>query len=188
MVLLATVVYLAAEEAAHQAGEVSSGGLSAIGLDPKALLFQLINFAILFWVLKRVAYRPIINVLEARRSRIEESLRTAHEIEQREKHLAERQTQMIHQAREEAGDIVARARMQSAELLEQADVKARKQADKVMAEARGRIDQEVEVARTALKREMSGLVAAATEAVLDEKVDEVKDKSIIERSLAKVNR
>lgn len=166
----------------------SSGGIAAIGLDPKALLFQLINFAILFWVLKKVAYKPILGILESRRRRIEESLKTAHEIEQREKRLAERQAQLLREAKEEAGDIVAKARMHTAEMLDEAEAKARKQAEKILADGRGRIAEEVAVARSGLKHEMFSLVAAATAAVLDEKVDAAKDKALIERSLARASK
>ncbi len=170
------------------AEEASKGGISAIGLDPKALLFQIINFIILFWILKKVAYKPILNVLEARRKRIEESLKTAHEIELREQRLAERQAQLLKEAREDAGDIVAKARMQTTEMLGEAEAKARRQADKILADAKNRIAQEVEAARTGLKHEMSGLVAAATEAVLEEKVDANKDKGLIERSLQRTSK
>lgn len=186
MLLLGTL--LAAEEVMHQVGEASPGGISAIGLDLKALVFQIINFVILFWILKKVAYKPILNVLEARRRRIEESLKTAHEIELREQRLAEKQAQLLHEAREDAGDIVAKARMKTAELVDEAELKARRQADKILSDARGRIAQEVEVARVKLKQEMSGLVVAATEAVLEEKVDTSKDKGLIERSLQRASK
>jgi F-type H+-transporting ATPase subunit b len=179
---------LAVEEAAHKAEEASAGGISAIGLDPKALLFQIINFIILFWILKKVAYKPVLSVLEERRKRIEESLKTAHEIELREQRLAEKQSQMLHEAREDAGDIVAKARMQTAELLDEAESKARRQSEKILSDARGRIAQEVEVARAGLKHELSGLVVAATEAVLEEKIDPNKDKGLIERSLQRASK
>ena len=48
----------------------SSGGLGALGINLSALLFELINFAILFWILKRFAYQPILNALEQRLSLI----------------------------------------------------------------------------------------------------------------------
>ncbi len=182
MLFVGTILAVAAD---HAAEEVAQGGIAAIGLDPKALLFQLVNFALLFWVLKRVAYKPILKVLESRRQRIEESLKTAHEIELREKRLVESQAKLLHEAREAAGDIVAKARMQTAELLAESEVKAKAQASKIISDARGRIEHEVQLAKKDLKHEMSGLVAAATEAVLDEKVDARHDKALIERALAK---
>ncbi len=177
MVILRTILIAA------EASTTSSGGIGAIGLDGKALLFQLINFAILFWVLKKVAYKPIIKVLEARRERIEESLKMAHDIEQNQQKMAEAQALALKQARAEAAEIVAKTRAEAAEMLKEAEVKATAQNERLLAEAKSRIEQELTQAKKGLKREVVGLVVAATEVVLAEKVDAKKDEALIERAL-----
>ena len=161
----------------------SSGGISAIGLNFWELIFQLINFAILFWVLKKVAYKPILGVLEERRKRIENSLKMAAEIEQSQKTIAEQQAAALKAARAEAAEIVARTRTEASEMLKLAEAKATRQTEKLITEAQNRIEQDVASARTGLKREVAGLVVAATEVVLAEKVDTKKDKELIERAL-----
>lgn len=161
----------------------SSGGISAIGLNLGSLVFQLINFAILFWVLKKVAYKPILKVLEDRRKRIEDSLKLAAEIEQNQRTMAEQQAATLKAARAEAAEIVAKTRTEAAEMLKAADAKAMQQTEKLIAEAHNRIEQDLASAKTGLKREVAGLVVAATEAVLSEKVDAKKDEALIERAL-----
>ncbi len=41
-------------------------GIAALGIDGWAILFQLVNFAILFWVLQRFAFRPLLKILQER--------------------------------------------------------------------------------------------------------------------------
>ena len=73
-------------------GAEAAGGIGALGLDARGLVFQVINFAILLGVLYRFAYRPLLRVLEERRQTIEESLKSAADIKrvrqelEREKH------------------------------------------------------------------------------------------------------
>ncbi len=44
------------------------------GIDWKLMLAQLINFAVVFFLLRAFAYKPILKLLDARRKRIEEGL------------------------------------------------------------------------------------------------------------------
>lgn len=163
----------------------SSGGIGSIGLNAGSLLFQLINFAILFWILKKVAYKPILKVLEDRRKRIEESLKMAQQIEDNQKRLAEEQAEALKKARVEAAEIVAKTRTEAAEILKEAEIKALKQAEKLVEQAESKLEQDVENARKGLKREVAGLVVAATEAVLEEKVDSAKDETLINRAVSR---
>ena len=51
--------------------------LAKIGVDWKLLLAQVVNFLVLLWVLRRFAYRPMLEFLEKRTKRIESGLRDA---------------------------------------------------------------------------------------------------------------
>src|SRR5688572_8856669 len=79
------------EASGHDTGHAAPGGLGAIGIDGKALVFQLINFAILLFVLKKVAYKPILKALGDRQKKIDESIKAAAEIERSRQEIAEEQ-------------------------------------------------------------------------------------------------
>jgi len=55
----------------------SSGGIGALGLNWTGLIFQLINFGILYWVLNRYAFPPILRLLAKRRAQIAAGLADA---------------------------------------------------------------------------------------------------------------
>ncbi|HSH31969.1 MAG TPA: F0F1 ATP synthase subunit B [Candidatus Saccharimonadales bacterium] len=177
-------ITLAATETAEQAAEAAtSGGLGAIGLDWRSLVFQLINFALLFWLLKKVAYKPILRVLDDRRQRIDESLAQARQIEQTSRQTAAAQAALLQQARQEADAILSRSREEAAALLKRSEAQAGAKAQQVLEQAQERIEQELGQARISLKHELAGLVIAATGAVIHEKLDEDKDADLIKRAL-----
>ena len=172
-------------EKAHEAA-ASSGGIGAIGIDVKALLFQLIKFAILFWVLKLVAYKPILGVLEARRKRIDESLQTAAAMERAEEALQHKQEELIAKARSEAETILASSRSEASEIVRKAEESARIKSEQLLSDARAKIIQDTETARKALKQEVKELVVLATAQIIEEKLDAKKDEALISKALKSV--
>ena len=57
--------------------------LSQFGINWTLLIAQMVNFAVLVWVLAKFVYKPVIRVLDERRERIENSLTQAKSIEQK---------------------------------------------------------------------------------------------------------
>ncbi len=51
--------------------------LHKLGVDWRLLIAQIVNFAILFFVLRKVLYRPVLKILEERRVRIAKGLADA---------------------------------------------------------------------------------------------------------------
>lgn len=180
---LFTVVAYAATET-HEA--VESAGIGALGLDARALLFQIINFALLLWLLRRFAYKPIVSVLEARRQRIEESLRTAQTIEATRAALESEKHAVLTQAQQQAQAVVERGKQHAKELVAQAEAKASEKAEQLVAQAEAKIEQEVLAAQRGLKHEVVQLVALATEKIIEEKLDANKDTALIERALKEI--
>ncbi len=62
-------------------------------------------------------------------------------------------------------------------------MKASEQAERLVAEAREQLTRDITGARKELKAETAKLVAAATGAVLNEKLDSNNDSKLIDRSL-----
>ncbi len=182
MIYLAHTFLLAAESTAEAA--TSSGGLSAIGIDFRALVFQLVNFLLLFWILKKVAYKPILKVLEARRETIEESLRTAEQLQRDRAEWQTEQAKLLKEARAEAAKIIAASREEATEMVVAAQQKAQQQAKQLVDDAENRIEQQLDDAKRGLKKDLTHLVVEATEIILQKKLDEATDKELIEKAMS----
>lgn len=175
-----TLIALAAEGAV---AIEETGGIGAIGINASALVFQVVNFALLLWLLKKFAYRPILKVLEKRRAVIEESLRSAQEIKVAEAALEKERERILDQARRQAHEVLAKSRQQASEVLRQAEVKSQQQSEQIKRQATSQIEQERIAVWQGLKREALSLVAHATEQVIGEKLDEKRDAALLEKAL-----
>lgn len=158
-------------------------GLAAIGLDFKALLFQVVNFAVLLWLLKRFAYKPVVRTLEARRLKIEESLTIAEGLASEKARLAATRARTLSAAEAEAQNIVAKGKQQAATLLAAANTRAQTETERVREQTRQQLAQEHAALKQAVAREAVTLVAHATEKIIDQKLDSAGDAKIIERAI-----
>jgi F-type H+-transporting ATPase subunit b len=136
--------------------------LNTFGLEWPKFLAQLILFIIVYFVLKKFAFGPIIAMLEQRRKLIEEGQLNAQKIKQQ---LAE--------AEQRHAEILAKANAEAQRLIDQARESAGLVADKKMQEAVGSAEQIIAKAREAsaleyersmdqLKRELGHLVVETT--------------------------
>src|SRR4051812_9569976 len=67
--------------AAEAAPAESSGGIGSLGIDKVKFIAQLVNFAILLFVLWKYAFGPVGRKLEERTAKIEKALHDADRIE-----------------------------------------------------------------------------------------------------------
>jgi F-type H+-transporting ATPase subunit b len=161
----------------------SSSGIGALGFDGQAFVIQLITFVLAFLVLKRYAFGPISKLLQQRRETIESGVKLGEDMRRQKADLEAKSEQMMRDARKQADEIIAGAQDSGREAVREAEEKARLKAEGIITEANQRISQDTARARQQLEQEVAGLVADATEAVLDEKVDARKDAGLIERAL-----
>jgi len=63
-------------------------------------LFEIINFFILLWILKKLLYNPVISVLQKRKDYITEKLREAEEAQSKVNRLKEEYHQLLKQIEE----------------------------------------------------------------------------------------
>ncbi len=132
--------------------------------EPWTLLFQAINFIVLAWLLKRLLYRPVLDVLEKRRSEAELIAREASGIEERRKLAAQEAEQARSALAEELARLraerVSEAEGEAKRLLEQ----ARAQAEELRHAHERTLEEEQEAAYRAVRdRALAlGLEAAAS--------------------------
>ena len=161
----------------------AASGLASLGLDWRMFLFQLFNFVVVLWLLKKFVYKRLVDTLESRRKIVLESLDNAKEAAAELEKTNEKTVELLDQARSQAADIVALAHKEAAVMVEDAEAKAKKRADHMIEQAESRLQQDIQKARIELRRETLALVATATETVLRQKVDTAADKKLIASAL-----
>jgi len=162
------------------ASEAGSGDvLSALGIDWKILIFQIVAFLILVWFLGKYVYPVLMKTIDARQAEIEAGTKAASEAEKKAAKAEADVTKLMKQARKDATEIVSTAREEANAALEAADAKAKSRADTIVASAHDQIQKDVIAAKKALHNETIDLVAAATEKVVGKTISAKVDDSII---------
>jgi F-type H+-transporting ATPase subunit b len=157
--------------------------LSALGIDWKLLVMQLVAFLLLVWALNKWVFPVFFKIVDKRQALIDESNRAAVEASKHAEKAQEETEKLLKKAREEAKDIVATAREEAASVVSDAEVKSKQQADHIVADAKDQIAKEVVAAKKALHNETVDLVMAATGKVLEGTVDARVDKAVVAKTL-----
>lgn len=161
----------------------AAGGIAALGLNLQGFLFQLITFVLVLLLLRKFAYKPLVETLEQRRQAVIDSLEAAQKAVKDLEANEEKVSALLDEARVEAQGIVETAHKESTAMIEEAEAKAAKRADHLIAQAEARLAQDVTRARETLRAETTELVALATGKILNEKVDARKDAALIARAV-----
>lgn len=157
--------------------------IEGLGLDWKVLIAQIVNFTILLLILYKFAYKPLTKMLRDRSATIEKSLADAKRIEQELKATEDKREQTLVQARRQAQDILNQAKDQGEQLKEEMTTRAKHEVEKIVGDAHTSIAQAKEKMISEAKQELGEMVVAASEKVLQEKLDEKRDQTLLEKAL-----
>ncbi len=146
------------------------GGIAALGIDWKILVAQLVNFLIIYFLLSKFAFKPLMKVLEERRQKIAESLETAQKIEDEKKDLDEKVTQTMAQARKESQELVAKTQSALKEERNKQRTETEVVTSKMLAETKAQIAAMKKETKAELAREIGLLVVRATEKIIDQDI------------------
>jgi len=147
------------------------------------LIAQLVIFLLVLFILYRLAWGPLLRILNERRARIaqgvEATQKALQELEAAEK---ERQAK-LEEARREAQTILDRIAKQGEDLRKELEAKAREQADALIAKARAEIQQERQKAVQDLRSQVADLAVMAAGRIIGESLDAKKHRQLIERTI-----
>lgn len=171
----------AATDEEHATEEVGIVGM--FGINWKLFLAQLINFAIVLFVLWKWVFKPVTKGLSDRTEKIEESLKEAEKIANDRSDFDSWKQGEISTVRTEATAIIAQAK-ETAESLKADTLKATTdEQNNLIEQAKKRLEQEKAAMMESAKSELADIVVQATSTILKAKIDPVKDKQLIDDAL-----
>lgn len=153
-------------------------------IDWKILIGQIVNFAILFFVLKLFVYKPFLSVLKARREKIEEGVNKSIEAEGRLSQLGEIKKKMEERSEEERKLILIKAEEEAKKRADESAKKAEEEKSALLAKARKEAEEIKEKEREETRKKTIDNAFALTEKLLKENIDEKKGKQITEDFLS----
>ncbi len=160
--------------------------INPISLDPanlKAAGWALGIFLVVLFLLKKMAWGPILDGLAAREKRIEDSLEKAAEIEKNTREMAATNRKLIEEAQTEAQAIVSQAREAAVQAAEQVKAGATDEIEAQRDRFRREMQLESEKARAELRESAVELTVQATAKLVGRIVDDADHQRLVRDAL-----
>ncbi|TAK34272.1 MAG: ATP synthase F0 subunit B [Chloroflexota bacterium] len=157
--------------------------MEALGINVPGLIAQIINFVILLALLRLVAYKPILSMLEKRSTKIRESMEAAERIKQEMTKSQQDFEVQLEAARKEGQAIIAQANQIGDRMKQEAREEAQKEATAIIAKARGEIELERDKAIGELRQQFADLTILAAGKVINRTLDPASHKKLIDEIL-----
>ena len=155
-----------------------------LGISFPNILFQLVNFLVFLWILRRLLYGPVTRMLRERRERIADSLREAENLRtQVESERTEFESE-LQRARAEAQRIRDDASSTAEAIRERELERARGDVERMRTEAQADVERERQQAAAELRAQTADLVMQATSRVLDRSIDDPEHRRLVQEALA----
>jgi len=172
-----------AEEAAeggHSGSESSGGGLSLLLPNMLEFIPMLVSFLLLYLLLKKFGWKPILGIMEQRVETIKHNLDAAEESKAETARLLEEQRALLNEARTQASQILNEARSAAEANRVEIEAQAARQAELVLARARETIEHEKEQAMLELRQSVADLTVNLAGRLIGNDLNETEHRRIIE--------
>jgi len=157
--------------------------MDALGINLPGLITQIISFGILFFILSKLLYKPLVSLMDQRAEKIREGLEASDMAREQAARSEEAIQQQLVEARVEGQKLVAEARETADKFREEEMVKVRDDIELERVRAEANIQRERDAAIEDLRREFAGLAISAAEKVVRSSLDEEGHKELIESVL-----
>lgn len=157
--------------------------LGKLGIDARLLVWQMINFIILFLILRRFAWKPILAALKARAERVARGEQDAAEAKRALEQAEGERTQILNAARTQASAVLKAAEDDAHAYRASSTTKIDAEAKSFTAAARaGAIRERDELLKQA-EGDIASLVTLAARKVLDDAAPDIKLDTLVARAL-----
>ena len=148
---------------------------------------MIISFGIVFLILKKFAWKPILNTLKERDNSIAEALNAAQRAKDEMASLKSSNEKILNDAKLERDSLLKEAREMREAMINEAKGKASAEAEKIVASARETIQNEKMAAITELKNQVATLSIEVAEKVLRQSLaSDEKQKAYVKQLLEEV--
>ena len=147
--------------------------------------WQTVVFVLLIFLLKKFAWKPILDAINEREDGIRSALKSAEKAREEMASLQSENEDTLKKARLERDGLLKEAREIKQKLIEEAKNEANKEAKKIIIQAQETIESEKNAAIVDLKNQVANLSIEIAEKVLKEKLSEDKAQMNLVKELVK---
>ncbi len=158
--------------------------MEKLGINFAWFLTQLVNFILILIILRALAYKPVLQMLETRKRKIQESLEYADKVKADASVQQKQYEQQIEQVRREAQQARETAATAGEKERERILAQARDEARQIVEQARGQLDYERKQMVAELREQVVNLSMLAAQRVIGASLDERRSRQLVNDFLA----
>ena len=154
--------------------------MDLLKIDPGLMIWTIVTFVVLLTILRLVAWKPLLAMLDEREKRIQDALGQAEKAREEAEKSVEENRRMMAKAEADAAEAIARGREAAERVAQEVRQRAETESRQMLEQARRSIQQEKEQAIQELRNQVADLAILAAEKILEENLDEARNRKIVE--------
>jgi F-type H+-transporting ATPase subunit b len=158
-----------------------------IQVEPGLMIWTIVCFLVVLFVLKKWAFGPIQQTIEARRKRIEESITEADNARAEARNLLEEHRKLIAQAKSDSEEILAEARRVADAQRERVREETEEDRQRRLEETRRQIEQATTQALGQIREEVGKLSLLAAEKITRKSLTDADQQRLIDEALSEID-
>lgn len=152
---------------------------SLLSVNPGLIIWQIIIFIILLILLKKIAWKPLLTALHTREQGIKDSIEHAEQLNRDSEALVLENKKILAEANAQSMKIINESKEIANKMREEMLAKTQEDSRKLLEQAKVEIKLEKDSAMSELRNEVSELAIKAAEKIINENLDENKQKKIV---------
>jgi F-type H+-transporting ATPase subunit b len=164
------------------------GNNSLLDVNPGLIVWTLVTFIILVFILKKMAWKPILAALDQRETAIKDALEKAEQAKVEAQKVLDQNQANLNKAEEEGRKIVEQSRTYAEKLKQQMLQESRDQSKHLLEEAALEIERRKDAAFNDLKNQIAEIAVQAAEKILSANLDQQKQSSIVDRYISEIRK
>jgi F-type H+-transporting ATPase subunit b len=150
------------------------------------LIGQSITFIVFVWFCMKFVWPPIMHALAERKAKIADGLAAAERGKHEQELAKKRAAETLHEAKQQAAEIIGRAEKRAAAVVEEAKNEAVEEGNRMKAAAQAEIEREVNRAREALRGQVVEIATAGAARILKRELDASANDDLIKDLVARI--
>ena len=157
-----------------------------VGVNLWTMLFAWLNLLILYLILKKIAFKPLKNMIDSRQKEVDEMYSNAENAENEAGELRREYEEKLSGAKAESEEILKNAQRRAILREEEIIKEAEAEAGRIMERAEAEIELERRRAVNDVKDEVSEIAISIAEAVIERDINENEHKELIDSFIEKM--
>jgi F-type H+-transporting ATPase subunit b len=149
-------------------------------LEPGMLIWTFITFSLLLFILKKFAWKPLLDALGSREESIRTDLQRAEKAREESERLVAEHKLMIAKADEQVRGMIEEAKKAGEKVRDSVVSAANEQARQMILQASAEIVREKDTALAQLRSEVADLAIRAAEKILGEDLNDARHRNLVD--------